>query len=94
MSYIIRSSELLRVLNYALLLGTVCHGKFSLSIILHVEDLFLSCLSICVVTEGTQQISVKFGIGVPHCELLWLHSRQLRVVIPVVNTVFVVGKGW
>jgi hypothetical protein len=75
------------------LLGTVCHAKSSPSIILNVEGLFLSCLSICVVTEGTQQISVKFGIGVPHCELLRLHNRHLRVVIPVVNTVFDVGRG-
>jgi hypothetical protein len=65
----------------------------SLSIILHVEELFLSCLSMCIVTEGTQQISVKFGIGVPHCELFRLHNRHLKVVIPGVNTIFVVGRG-
>ena len=55
------------------------------------EDLFLGCLSIRIVTEGTQQISVTFGIGVPHRELLRLHNRHLNVVIPVVNTVFVVA---
>jgi len=87
----IASSELLRVLNCALLLGTVRHTNFSLSIFLHVEDLFLGCLSIRVATEGTQQISVKFGTGVPHCELLRLHSRHVKVVIPIVNTVLVVA---
>ena len=76
-------------MNYALLLGTVRHANFSLSTFLHVEDLFLGCLSVCVVTEDTQQISVKFGIGLPHCELLRLHNRHLKVVIPFVNTVFV-----
>ena len=87
----VASSELLRVLNYALLLGNVRHTNFSLSIFLHVEDLFLDSLSIRVATEGTQQISVKFGIGVPHCELLRLNNRHVKVVIPVVNTVLVVA---
>jgi hypothetical protein len=54
------------------------------------KTFFLCSLSICVVTDGTQPISVQFGIGVPHYELLRLHIRHLKVVIPVVNTVFVV----
>ena len=52
---------------------------------------FSGCLSIPVVTVGTREIAVKFGIGVPHCELLRLHNRHLNVVIPVVNRVFVVA---
>ena len=78
-------------MNYALLLGTVRHANFSLNIFLRVEDHFLGCLSIRVVTEGTQQISVKFGTGIPDCELFRFHNCHLNVVIPVANTVFVVA---
>jgi hypothetical protein len=46
-------------------------------------------LSIRVVTEGTQQILVKFGIGGPHYDLLRLHYRNVKILIPVGNVFFV-----